>query len=160
MEAYELEASYPTGITYGSNAQHDDCGGYIEAIGADVGDLSPHDIGSLGEELAAEYLHDKGYQIVERNWTCPCGEADIVAYDDEECVLVEVKTRLLRDSSEQVWPELAVTGAKRQRYRQIAGCYMLCAGIEHVRFDVVAVSIVADGTAHMHHIECAFGREA
>ena len=38
------------------------------------------DLGSKGEEAAARYLVRRGYDIVERNWTCIAGEADIIAF--------------------------------------------------------------------------------
>lgn len=38
-------------------------------------------IGTLGEELAACYLEGRGYEIIERNYRCPEGEADIIAHD-------------------------------------------------------------------------------
>ena len=32
-----------------------------------------HEIGKLGEELAVKYLEQKGYKIIERNFTCRQG---------------------------------------------------------------------------------------
>lgn len=160
MQDQQQDLEYPTGMTFGAGAYER---GGVEAsvtLGPQVADLSPHDLGALGEDLAAAYLQKEGYEILERNWTCARGEADIVACDRGAIVLVEVKTRLLPDAHTQIWPELAVNVHKRKRYAQIASCYMLYAGINSVRFDVVAVSVVPGGTAHIHHIESAFGRDA
>ena len=54
-----------------------------------------HEIGIYGEDIATKYLEEKGYKIIERNFTCKMGEIDIVAFDckKEELVFVEVKTR-------------------------------------------------------------------
>lgn len=49
------------------------------------------DLGRKGEEAAARYLVRRGYDIVERNWTCIAGEADIIAFDGDTIVFVEVK---------------------------------------------------------------------
>ena len=50
-------------------------------------------VGSKGEDLAAEFLKDKGYRIIGRNYKTPIGELDIIAKDGETLVFVEVKTR-------------------------------------------------------------------
>ncbi|MCS6804587.1 MAG: YraN family protein [Acidobacteriota bacterium] len=61
-------------------------------------------LGQRGERFAVEYLkHREGYRIVAQNFSVPLGrnrrnvvitgEIDIVAYDGETLVFVEVKTR-------------------------------------------------------------------
>ena len=42
--------------------------------------IDPHELGKIGEDLAVEYLQDKGYQILERNWRSGHKEIDIIAY--------------------------------------------------------------------------------
>ena len=124
-----------------------------------IDDISPQELGSEGERIAARYLRDRGWEIVERNWKCPYGEADIIAYDDCECVFVEVKTRLVRSEREQVFPELAVDEAKQRRYVRMAEYYMAMHDIVRVRFDVIAIVVVAHRTAKLHHVVDAFGRD-
>ncbi|GAA1847884.1 YraN family protein [Microbacterium koreense] len=51
------------------------------------------DLGRAGEERAAEYLHARGYTVLDRNWRCQDGEVDIVAAHEADIVFVEVKTR-------------------------------------------------------------------
>lgn len=123
--------------------------------------IPPKVLGALGEELAARYLKSRGYEIVERNYRCPEGEADLVVFDgeSEQVVLVEVKTR--RQSREGVFPEEAVTSAKRRRYRRIA--YQFAA--EHypcpaIRFDVIAIMLAFANVAEIHHVYGAFDWEA
>lgn len=118
-------------------------------------------IGSVGEELAARYLQCRGYEIVERNYRCPEGEADIVAFDEgaEEVVLVEVKAR--RSHSGELYPEEAVTPSKQKRYRRIA----LQFAAEHypcpaIRFDVIAVTLLESGVGEVKHLYGAFDWEA
>ena len=132
----------------------------------DLAGIPPKVLGALGEELAAWYLDERGYTIVERNYRCPEGEADIVAFDvdSEEIVLVEVKTRREHIGIDSAYPEEAVTPKKQQRYRRIAYCY----AAEHfpvpaVRFDVIAVGIEPESTARrgtIRHICRAFDWEA
>ena len=74
-------------------------------------DLTPHEIGVLGEAIAASYLEDRGYEVLEHGYRCREGEADLIAYDydSNEVVLVEVKSRRARPG-EDVRPEEAVDG--------------------------------------------------
>lgn len=47
----------------------------------------------IGENLAACYLSDQGYQIIGRNHHTARGEIDIIAVRDTELIFVEVKAR-------------------------------------------------------------------
>lgn len=49
--------------------------------------------GKRGEDIAAQYIIDKGYTILERNARSPYGEIDIIAYDNEYILFIEVKQR-------------------------------------------------------------------
>ena len=51
------------------------------------------ELGARGEEVAVDFLRRRGFSILERNWTCFAGEADIIALDDEAIHFIEVKTR-------------------------------------------------------------------
>lgn len=53
--------------------------------------------GFIGEEIAALYLIDKGYTIIERNWRCKIGEIDIIAKKDGFLCFIEVKRRMKFD---------------------------------------------------------------
>lgn len=46
-----------------------------------------------GEELAAKFLKEKGYKIIDRNFRKGYGEIDIIAIHKNTLVFVEVKTR-------------------------------------------------------------------
>ncbi len=94
-------------------------------------------MGRTGEDLTCKYLKKRGYQILERNYKTPFGEADIIALKDGVYCFVEVKTRE-NDAFGQ--PFEAVDARKRERYRKIAlyYCNMLREEPE-CRFDIASV---------------------
>jgi putative endonuclease len=49
-------------------------------------------IGETGEKIALKFLKDKGFTILERNYTKKIGEIDIVAQRGETLHFVEVKS--------------------------------------------------------------------
>lgn len=117
-------------------------------------------VGALGEDAAARYLEQEGYEIVERNWRCSVGEVDIVARGDDprQAILVEVKARRVPRVDAHVAPELAVGPKKRAKYRTLALMYLsLNAEVSAVRFDVVGVGVTDSGQCRVRHLPCAYG---
>ena len=49
--------------------------------------------GNLGENLALQFLQNKGYKFIDRNFHSSFGEIDLIFQDKETLVFVEVKTR-------------------------------------------------------------------
>ena len=128
--------------------------------GKDVKNYTRREVGIEGENLAAHRLERKGYEILERNWRCPWGEADIIALDEGVVVLVEVKTRVDINAKYDVIPELAVNARKQQRYAKIALAYLgEHPGIFAVRFDVIAIVLVSNEHARLRHFVNAYSWE-
>lgn len=100
-----------------------------------------HAFGRRGEDLAHRLLRRHGYTIVARNYrtNTGSGEVDLVAWDRETLVFVEVKSRR---TDEFGAPESAIDLDKRTRLLRAARNYALRANVgwDRVRFDVVAVT--------------------
>src|SRR5258708_35636991 len=79
-------------------------------------------LGKLGEDIACELLRKSGYKILERNFSTKVGEIDIVAVENNELVLVEVKTRFPGQFS---LPEEAVTPFKIHHIARAGEYYQL-----------------------------------
>lgn len=97
------------------------------------------EIGNRFEEMAAGYLRDTGYVILERNYRSKLGEIDIIARDGRILVFVEVKYRMNLEKGD---PAEAVHGQKQRRIRNAARMYLYHHQLgEEVpcRFDVVAI---------------------
>lgn len=110
-------------------------------------------LGKTGEDLAAAYLADKGWEILERNWRCRAGEIDIVAKTRDTVVIVEVKTRT---SDRAGHPLEAVTYHKLLTLRRLAVQWVSERHdwIPAFRVDVVGVLITPDGP-QISHVENA-----
>ncbi len=112
-------------------------------------------LGARGEDLAHRFLQRRGYTVVARNWRTPRGhrEVDLIAWQGETLVFVEVKTR----RREEYLPvERAVDGQKRENLKRAAISYVLRARIpwEQVRFDVI--SVVLEPELLIRHTPDAF----
>ncbi len=119
-------------------------------------ELTPYELGRRGERAAVRFLESKDYEILDVNWVCFAGEADIVCLDGDTLCFVEVKTRRGTTTG---FPEEAITSRKRARYEKIAGCYLK----EHdfvdlrVRFDVISIMVITENRAFLRMHINAFG---
>ncbi len=98
------------------------------------------EIGKRGEDAAAHYIENKGYKIVERNFTCPLGEMDIIALERNTLCFIEVKTLSGRTYGP---PETAVNIYKQHKLSKVALAYLKQKHLHDVeaRFDVIAVTL-------------------
>ena len=111
-----------------------------------------NDTGKKGEEIAARFLENKGFTILETNWRFKNLEADIIARVANTLVVAEVKTRKSNYFGE---PESFVTKQKQKNLIKAANEYILRNNLDlEVRFDIVSV-VLNDSTA-VKHIEDAF----
>lgn len=125
----------------------------MEAALASSEELTSHEVGRLGEHVCRCWLESHDFEILEQNWRCKFGEADIIAREDDEVVFVEVKTRYTR-GEDDLMPERAVDDEKRRRYRGMVGVYLAHhPNISRVRFDVAGVTLQSTSLAHMHYIK-------
>jgi putative endonuclease len=112
--------------------------------------------GTRSERAAARFLRRLGYRILVRNYTCPSGEADLIALDGQTVVFVEVRSTG-RDDTER--PAASVDDAKQRRLTQVALDYLSrhrlldCSA----RFDVLALSWPpGQREPHIDHFRQAF----
>ncbi len=111
-------------------------------------------LGNKGEEIAARYLEDKGYRILDRNYHCRSGEIDIICLQARTLVFVEVKTRTNTVFGS---PEEAITRSKRDHIRKAALDYLdhTSPSFKDIRFDVIGIMMERDDWA-INHITGAF----
>lgn len=98
--------------------------------------------GFAAEDLAARYLEDHGYRIVERNFLCKLGEIDIIAYHNDELVFVEVRSG---KKGNLVDPIYSINYSKQKKIIRAASLYLAkkFSTPPFARFDVVVVTLGA-----------------
>lgn len=120
---------------------------------------STKDIGDRGEEIAAEFLKNEDYRVLEQNYRFERNEVDLVCLDPDkggEIVFVEVKTR---SGSGFGPPEASVTDEKQRSLIEVSRAYLHERQLEGApsRFDVVGI-VLSDGEPQIKHYENAFWR--
>lgn len=120
------------------------------------------DIGVRGEEIAASYLEERGYVVMERNYRYERAEVDLVCYEPSAdhaggmIVFVEVKTRTGTGFG---LPEEAVSTAKRKQVTHAARAFLYERQLEGspCRFDVVSILLAHEAEwPEIRHIRNAF----
>ena len=124
-------------------------------------------IGRLGEQLAAQFLEQNGYTILECNYRARHDEIDIIGQDEQHLVFFEVKTRccLYPGASRYGRPSAAVNRTKQSHLLTAARSYLHDhpgTGLQP-RMDVIEIYLgqAEPGTTppvlKIHHIRNAFG---
>lgn len=84
--------------------------------------MGTQELGFLAENIAAKYLEDGGYEIINKNYRKPWGEIDIIARKDEAVIFVEVKAN--RRAAEGLNPEVRVDWVKMAKIKRTAAFYL------------------------------------
>ena len=122
-------------------------------------------LGKRGEDIAADYLVQNGFVILDRNFECKCGEIDIIAVNRDRNLLCFVEVKCRRSRSYGL-PAQSVVNKKQRHIRNSALVFLL--GREKTlintglidtdtdyRFDVVSL-LIMNGICTLEHIEGAF----
>ncbi len=110
-------------------------------------------IGNYGEQIAAKFLEEKGYVILNTKYRCRYGEVDIVAKLGNVMAFVEVK---YRSNLKFGYPCEAVNLKKQKKIITTTEYYIMENSIFDfdIRFDVI--EIININETEIRHIEGAF----
>ena len=96
--------------------------------------------GQYTESLACEYLKNKGFKLIEKNFTCRLGEIDLIMKDNNSFVFVEVRYRRNNNFGSGVE---SVTASKQKKLIKTASLYLQ----QHdklnkyaSRFDIISIT--------------------
>ena len=97
-----------------------------------------HVLGRRAEEVAVQLYLDKGYTVLERNWSCRGGEIDLIVAAEDVVAFVEVRSV---STDFLAGAEVSVTPAKQARVCTAAQLWLGRSQVDYgdIRFDVVAV---------------------
>lgn len=101
--------------------------------------MSLSSTGTTGEQYAADYLLERGYSILERNFRTRMGELDIIAKKGNTIYFCEVKTRI-GDSHGK--PYEAVTYRKLLHIKRVATAYILQKAAKNSKLSIQVISII------------------
>ncbi|SDR79208.1 putative endonuclease [Formosa sp. Hel1_31_208] len=114
---------------------------------------SHNDLGKYGEQLAVDFLLNKGYALLATNYVYQKAEIDIIALFEGTLAVVEVKTRSSLDFGN---PQDFLKPKQIQRIIKAVNEFVLSNDLDvEVRFDIIA--IVKKGSKYdIEHLENAF----
>lgn len=111
-----------------------------------------NELGKWGEQIAADYLVNKGWKVLHRNWSYEHKDIDIVCYDvsADEIVFVEVKTRSSREWGE---PYEAINLQKKNNIINAATAYLHEFALYNRswRYDGISIVGTPDSTHTIEH---------
>jgi len=100
---------------------------------------SHNDLGKEAEQMAVDYLVEKGYTILHRNWRFAYHEIDIIAVKQDLLRIIEVKAL---KTSRVRFPEQGVTKTKFRHLKKAAEEYLFQnQQYRHVQFDILSITI-------------------
>ena|SRR3989344_8809697 len=119
--------------------------------------LTPRsEFGKKAEQIAGNYLQQKGYEVLQYNYRKKWGEIDIIARKGEVMVFVEVKANA-KDFGSAFNPEVRVDQWKMNRIIKTATLY-LAYELKKLdgewRIDIISVTFTEDGKrANIKHFK-------
>ncbi len=116
--------------------------------------LNNQQIGKIGEDIAANYLNNHEFTLLERNWRHKHYEIDIIACKNNLLHIIEVKTR---NSLDFGYPEESIGKAKMQFLKNAASSYQYQhPQWKYLQFDIIAITLDHELIKEIFFIEDVF----
>ena len=120
--------------------------------------MSTKTLGDLGEQIAENYLKQKGYKILDKNFRySKLGELDIIAQKNSDVIFIEVKARKKKHVSDFM-PEDNITYQKQKKLIKLAQLWLAKRKLDtDWQIDILAIEIYRNSPPDIRHIENAVG---
>lgn len=108
--------------------------------------------GRYGEQVALEYLLEKGYELVDQNFSTNLGikgEIDLIMRDKDRLVFVEVKYKY---NDRLGVPEEMIDKRKISKIKRVAEIYIVLNKPKEEKFRIDAVCILGNQIKHYENI--------
>ena len=113
-----------------------------------------NEFGKLAEELAEQFLVQKNYKILAKNFRYQKAEIDIIAEFENQLIIVEVKAR---KTDASMLPQEAINKRKIKLIVSAANYFLEENNIDkETRFDAISVLPDESGKLEITHLENAF----
>lgn len=96
-------------------------------------------IGTAGEDHAAVFLQEKGYEIIARNVTSRVGEIDIIAQKNDKVIFCEVRTKI---SDKHGKPSDSLTYFKKKHFSQVIKWYLHTHNLRQYKLSADFISVI------------------
>jgi len=125
--------------------------------------MNSRQVGFIGEKIALNYLKNKGYQILDKNYSSrvstgpKIGEVDIIAKKSDIISFIEVKTLRLAQG-EPFSPEEKVDFGKQRKLVKTAESWLMKKKIplnSKWQIDVITIELNLNKKAKINHFENA-----
>lgn len=97
-------------------------------------------LGNRGEEIAKSYLITNGYSFVTKNYRAGRREIDLIFYQKNKLIFIEVKTRVKTKDS-LLENSLSVRQTKNLKKAIVEYCLEKSVSLDRVRLDLVNILI-------------------
>jgi putative endonuclease len=118
-------------------------------------------LGRYGEKIALDHLRARGFALLARNYRTRRGEIDLIVFDGDTLIFVEVKTQLMEGSKTRAWksPLEWLSAYQLARYRLVAEAWLndrryADPAAQRMRFDAIGVLVDEKGElVSLQHVE-------
>lgn len=107
-------------------------------------------VGKLGEEIASNFIHKKGYQIIEKNYYCRWGEIDLIAKENNKIHFIEIKTRIGIDKGQ---PYESINKHKIRKLMRTIQFYLLNREIKSYKLSLDVISIILNSQKEVEKLD-------
>ena len=115
---------------------------------------SHNQLGKDAEQLAVDFLSEKGYEILHRNWRHSHYEIDLIATKNNWLHIVEVKCR---NASPFGYPEDSVTKKKFKHLQRAADQFLfLNPGYKWIQYNILSITLHKDKEPDFFLLEDVF----
>lgn len=113
-------------------------------------------IGIIGEAMAINFLKERGFELLEKNFRTKLGEIDLIVKKDNKISFIEVKTRVGLSKGK---PYEAVGYWKIKHLKRASYYYLLKKNIKDCKLSIDVISIILNNDLSLNKLDFYEGVE-
>ncbi len=112
--------------------------------------MNKQELARWGEEIAQNYLKERGIRIIEKNYRTQSGEIDVIGFENDDLIFFEVKTR---SSIKFGYPEEAVNSKKIEKIEMVANEYLDNLSSSNINWRIDTIAIIRNSYTQKYQIK-------